>query len=144
MPTVALVTAPGSGTQFFRGLLEQHFGPVSIDEAKAGKPGYGAWHIGPNLLAALGEMPDLIVATTVRNVDAWRRSHAVRCGGDTEKFDTDFRLLARMILQFDPFVLSVDHPAREEMLADFGRALGVTFKTDWTPVNTTAERQGNG
>lgn len=128
--TVCLATIPHTGTTFFAQLLGQHFGP---GDHVAMSGGLISMHVTPHSMPKIREhRQNMVLVTTIRDwpavLNSWERRG--RNMAEWPRYLRDWLDL----LTLDPIIVSVDSH-REERLRRLERALGVEFKTDWTPVN---------
>ena len=128
---IVLCTIPHTGTQFFRGLLAQHYKPTGWDDTDPN--GFITCHITNDALThILDNRRNMTLVTTVRDWWAVQNSWQQR-NRDFSEYPDYLGCWLDLILQ-NPFVLSVDHH-KENRLKLLEQHLGVQFKTDWTPVN---------
>lgn len=127
-----LVTMIHTGTRFFVRLIYEATG-VRPQTIAAEGPGFVASHIGPRKIAAIeafiAKHHPLIVVTERDPV-----KHQTSCL--MKLVDPRQVIEARTEYwkfrdKYNPLVISFDAPDRDEKLAKFSEALGVTLTTDW-------------
>lgn len=130
---IVLATIPHTGTNFFMGLLAQHFPLVTCADLVEGRHGFWPLHVSTPNFARMQRIARPVVITTVRDPEKVRRSWEQR-GQVMRMLDEAYEQHAWMMERWHPIVVSIDDD-REARLEALEQKLGVRFETDWAPVN---------
>jgi len=138
---IILVTVPHTGTSFFRDLLRAHFAQRTYRDLFEGADGFCVMHVTEDTIADIAAIADPVLVTTTRDPGAVKLSYRRR-GESLDALADYWKRWWDMVCQYKPYVVSVDSPRRDELLAELGGALGVEFATDWAPVNAWKGSEG--